>query len=470
MALVASYAYAATQLANPPTASPNPLSEPSAPDPEQGLVHLEALSRCESARAVIISNPTVSKAEEAAVKYKLDHFTGDADAVINHPEVEAVWICSPSQFHADQIKACAAAGKHVFCEKPIATDLQETVEAINACNEAGVKLMTALQRRFDPNFRRVKEAIEQDEVGEIVHVKLCSRDPAPPPFEYVKGGGGIFKDMAVHDLDMARFLMESEPVEVLARGSCQIDPAIEALPGPEAFDTATILIHFANGKDAMIDVCRQAPYGYDQRAEVLGKKGMIRTDNNYPNTARLYTADFTGNADMPFDFFMSRYKEAYVQETLAFVDCLVNDKPSPCSGKAGLIALVMAIAAGRSAQEKRWVTFAEMAGELCAMGDNDACAMDVVDGETGAINFLKLLSPMMGIVVDPSTASAAPASRPRATDQGEATRDPAPTAYAYGRRVKDEPTRGGAQPPIQEGGKPRTLEEYLAKADRDLYT
>ena len=126
---------------------------------------------------------------------------------------------------------------------------------------------------------------------------------------------------------------------------------------------------------------------------------------------------------------------------------------------------MIAIAAGRSAQEKRWVTFAEMAGELCAMGDNDACAMDVVDGETGAINFLKLLSPMMGIVVDPSIASSAPASRPRAMDQGEATRDPAPTAYAY-----DEPTRGGPQPPIQSGGKPRTLEEYLAKRDRDLYT
>ena len=318
--------------------------------------------------------------------------------------------------------------------------------------------MTALQRRFDPNFRRVKEAIEQDEVGEIVTVKLCSRDPAPPPFEYVKGGGGIFKDMAVHDLDMARFLMESEPVEVLARGSCQIDPAIEELAGPEAFDTATILIHFANGKDAVIDVCRQAPYGYDQRAEVLGKKGMIRTDNNYPNTARLYTADFTGNADMPFDFFMSRYKEAYMQETLAFVDALVHDKPSPCSGKAGLIALVMAIAAGRSAQEKRWVTFAEMAGELCSMGDNDACASDVVDSETGAINFLKLLSPTMGIVVDP-TASTAP-SRPRES-QGEATRDPAPTAYEY------EPTGGTAQP-AQRGEKPRTLAEYMA--GRDLYT
>mgnify|MGYP006143613319 CR=1 FL=1 len=167
-----------------------------------GIVHLEALSSCENAKAVIISNPTVSKAQAAADKYKLQDFSDSADDVINHPDVEAVWICSPSSFHAEQIKACAAAGKHVFCEKPIATDLAETIEAINACNNAGVKLMTALQRRFDPNFKRVKQAIVDGEVGETITVKLCSRDPAPPPFEYVQGGGGIFKDMAVHDLDV----------------------------------------------------------------------------------------------------------------------------------------------------------------------------------------------------------------------------------------------------------------------------
>merc|ERR1719393_805586 len=356
-----------------------------------GIVHLEALSKCENAKAVIISNPTVSKAEAAANKFKLDAFSGDAMEVINHPDVEAVWICSPSQFHADQIKACAAAGKHVFCEKPIATSVAETVEAINACNEAGVQLMTALQRRFDPNFLRVKQAISSGEIGEVVTVKLCSRDPAPPPIEYVKGGGGIFKDMAVHDLDMARFLMDSEPVEILASGSCQVSDVAE-LEGAEAYDTAMIFMRFANGKEAQIDVCRQAPYGYDQRAEVLGKQAMIMTDNTYPNTARISSATFTGNADMPYDFFMSRYKEAYVQETLAFVECLVNDKPSPCSGEDGLIALVMAIAAGKSAEENRWVKFSELAPDLCMLNDElpcgntstqEECELAVVDSDGG---------------------------------------------------------------------------------------
>merc|ERR1719201_1473846 len=325
-----------------------------------GIVHLEALASCAEAKPIIISNPTVSKAEAAASQYPGMQFSGDAMDVINHPDVEAVWICSPSQFHSEQIKACADAGKHIFCEKPIATDLVETVDAVNYSRQKGVKLMTALQRRFDPNFKRVKQAITTGEIGEPIVVKLCSRDPAPPPIEYVRGGGGIFKDMAVHDLDMARFLMGSEPVKVLASGSCQVDDAIKELEGPEAFDTASIVVRFENGKDAIIDVCRKAVYGYDQRAEVLGQKGMVMSENMQPSTVRKFTGDFVGQADMPYDFFMSRYKEAYKGETEAFIDCLVNDRPAPCTGRDGLVALVMAMAAGVSATEERWVDFGEI--------------------------------------------------------------------------------------------------------------
>lgn len=328
-----------------------------------GLVHLEAIANTAEAKAVIISNPTVSKAEAAAANYPGLIATSSADDVINHPDVEAVWICSPSQFHAQQIKACADAGKHVFCEKPLATDLKETIEAVNYCRKKNVKLMTALQRRFDPNFGRIKQAITTGEIGDPIVVKLCSRDPAPPPVEYVRGGGGIFKDMAVHDLDMARFLMGSEPVKVLATGSCQVDPGIADLEGPEAFDTASIIVRFENGKDAIIDVCRKAAYGYDQRAEVLGQEGMVMSENLQPSSVRKFTGEFVGQADMPFDFFMSRYKEAYVGETTAFIDALVNDKPAPCSGRDGLIALVMAMAAGKSAMEERWVDFGEVIRE-----------------------------------------------------------------------------------------------------------
>ncbi len=325
-----------------------------------GLVHLEALAQCPTAKPIIISNPTLSKADKAAEQYPGLATTTSASEVIQHPDVDAVWICSPSQFHADQITECANAGKHIFCEKPLATELDETIRAVNLCREKGVKLMTALQRRFDPNFARVKQSIDDGDVGELICVKLCSRDPAPPPFQYVKGGGGIFKDMAVHDLDMARYLMGSEPVALLASGSCQVSPEIASLPGPEAYDTATVIVKFANGKEAIIDVCRQAPYGYDQRAEVLGTKGMMMTDNMHPNTARIFTNEFVGNADLPYDFFMSRYKEAYKRETIAFVESLLEDKPAPCSGRDGLVALIMAIAAGISAHEERWVRFEEV--------------------------------------------------------------------------------------------------------------
>lgn len=329
-----------------------------------GLVHLEAITKAPGVTPVIVSNPTVSKAEAAAKQYNVKKFTNDAMEVIQDPEVDAVWICSPSQFHAEQIKAAAANKKDVFCEKPIATDLSETVEAINACNAAGVKLMIGLQRRFDENFKRVRTAVEEKEVGDPIMIKLCSRDPAPPPASYVKGGGGIFADMAVHDLDMSRFLACDDPIDILAIGSCHIDKSIEGFEGSEKFDTASCLVRYPNGVQAMIDVCRQSSFGYDQRAEVLGTSGMIQTDNVYPNTAKIFKSDFTGNADMPYDFFLSRYNEAYVTETIAFCDSLVNDTPVPCTGEDGLVALIMALAADKSAEENRWISFREIVEQV----------------------------------------------------------------------------------------------------------
>lgn len=166
--------------------------------------------------------------------------------------------------------------------------------------------------------------------------------------------------MAVHDLDMSRFLAGADPIDILAIGSCHIDKSIESLEGSEAFDTASCIVRYPNGVQAMIDVCRQSSFGYDQRAEVLGTKGMIQTDNVYPNTAKIFRGDFTGNADMPYDFFLSRYNEAYVTETIAFCESLVNDTPVPCTGQDGLIALTMAIAADLSAKEGRWVKFSDV--------------------------------------------------------------------------------------------------------------
>lgn len=170
--------------------------------------------------------------------------------------------------------------------------------------------------------------------------------------------------MAVHDLDMTRFLAGSDPIDILAIGSTHIDMEIAEYEGSEKYDTASCLVRYPGGVQAMIDVCRQSSFGYDQRAEVLGTKGMVQTDNVYPNTAKIYKSDYTGNADMPFDFFLSRYNEAYVTETVAFCESLVNDTPVPCTGTDGLIALIMAIAADKSAAENRWVKFNEIVQEV----------------------------------------------------------------------------------------------------------
>jgi len=326
-----------------------------------GIVHLETLRKCPKAKVVSIGGSSREETVSAlADKYGIAHFAKDADEVIRNPDVDAVWICSPSQYHAAQIRLAAELGKDIFCEKPIATELDETIQSVLFAREKGVKLMVALQRRFDPNFMRVKSAIMDGEIGSPVQIRLTSRDPSPPPKKYVEGGGGIFKDMAIHDLDMSRFLMGEDPLEVFATGSCMINQEIADLPGPEAYDTATIIVKYREGRTATIDVCRQATYGYDQRAEALGTAAMVMTDNMYPNTARVFTGDFVGMADLPYDFFMSRYIAAYEAETVAFIDSIESNADAPVTGEDGVIALAMAIAAGLSAKEQRWVKLSEV--------------------------------------------------------------------------------------------------------------
>ncbi|EOD26432.1 hypothetical protein EMIHUDRAFT_427003 [Emiliania huxleyi CCMP1516] len=332
-----------------------------------GIVHLETLRKCPKAKVVSIGGSSREETVSAlAEKYGIAHFAKDADEVIRNPDVDAVWICSPSQYHAAQIRLAAELGKDIFCEKPIATELDETIQSVLFAREKGVKLMVALQRRFDPNFMRVKSAIMDGEIGSPVQIRLTSRDPSPPPKKYVEGGGGIFKDMAIHDLDMSRFLMGEDPLE--------------------AYDTATIIVKYREGRTATIDVCRQASlpemtrdrarlpaattdacrqatYGYDQRAEALGTAAMVMTDNMYPNTARVFTGDFVGMADLPYDFFMSRYIAAYEATSTPLASrARAARAPSdaPVTGEDGVIALAMAIAAGLSAKEQRWVKLSEV--------------------------------------------------------------------------------------------------------------
>ncbi|MDR1949830.1 MAG: inositol 2-dehydrogenase [Spirochaetaceae bacterium] len=270
--------------------------------------------------------------------------------------IDAVLICSSTDTHADLAISAARAGKHIFCEKPIDLTVSKVKAALEAVKNAGVKLQIGFNRRFDHNFRRIRELSLAGEVGEIQLVRISSRDPAPPPPAYVAGSGGIFIDMMIHDFDMARFQAGSEITEVYAAGAVLIDPEIGRAGD---VDTALVTLRFANGALGVIDNSRKAVYGYDQRVEVFGSAGAAATENDLPNTVKLSNAaGVTG--EKPLYFFLERYKGAFIDEINAFTEAVLQDTAVPVSGEDGLEDLYAALAAGKSLKEKRPVTIAEV--------------------------------------------------------------------------------------------------------------
>jgi myo-inositol 2-dehydrogenase/D-chiro-inositol 1-dehydrogenase len=250
----------------------------------------------------------------------------------------------------------ARAGKHIFCEKPIDHSLEKIDRALDAVEKAGVKLQVGFNRRFDANFERVRRSIATGEIGTPHLLHIVSRDPGPPPISYIRVSGGMFLDMTIHDFDMARFLMQDEVTEVYTSASVRVDPEIGAAGD---VDTAVIMLRFAGGAIGTIDNCRQAPYGYDQRVEVLGSLGSVETENRYPNRAVISTAESV-RRDLPLNFFMERYSDSFTSELRAFVDAVLQDKPAPVSGIDGRIPVVMALAAKKSYEEGRPVRLAEI--------------------------------------------------------------------------------------------------------------
>lgn len=321
-----------------------------------GQVHAATIAyRVNSAQLAAVTDPIASAAQAVAGKFRIPTIANSYKDIIADPNIDAVMICTPTDTHAEIIQAAAAAGKHIFCEKPVALDLAQTDAAVNAAERAGVKLQLGFNRRFDANYARVRQAIVSGEVGEVRMVHIISRDPAPPPISYVKVSGGIFLDMTIHDWDMARFLTGSEIEEVYVQGGIRVDPAIGEAGD---IDTHVTLLRFANGAIGTIDNCRQAAYGYDQRVEVFGSKGVINTQNNYANNSVLSTAQSV-QRDLPLNFFMTRYTEAYAAEVEAFVASVVNNTPVAVSGQDGRAALLVGLAAKRSYAERRPVRVGE---------------------------------------------------------------------------------------------------------------
>ncbi len=310
-----------------------------------GQVHGATLSRMTTARAVAVSDFMPEAAE--ALGQTLGATVKSTEDILRDPGIDAVVIGTPTTTHYDIIQQAATEGKAIFCEKPIDLSVARIRDCLSAVEEAGVPFMVAFNRRFDPNFAHLQNQIAEQVIGNVEMVTILSRDPAPPPIGYIKTSGGIFRDMMIHDFDMARFLLGEEPVSLSAVGSCLVDAEIGEAGD---FDTAAVTLTTASGKICQISNSRRATYGYDQRVEVHGSKGMLRAANVLENTVELATGDgFNTAATQPF--FLERYAAAYRAEMTHFVNCVVSGNAVAPNGQDGLRAQVLADAADAAARD-----------------------------------------------------------------------------------------------------------------------
>jgi len=321
-----------------------------------GKLHAGNLAyRVPEANIIAIADIFLEAAEKCAADFQIPSAVKDYREIMENPDIEAVIICSSTDTHTRMIEEAAAAGKHIFCEKPIDFDLARIDRALEAVDKAGVKLQVGFNRRFDPNFKRVREMVSAGKIGTPHILRITSRDPGPPPIEYIKVSGGIFLDMTIHDFDMARYLI-GEVSEIYAVGGVMVDPEIGQAGD---IDTTVITLRFANGAIGTIDNSRRAVYGYDQRVEVFGSEGMVAVSNNTPDTA-VYSDVEGVHSSLPLFFFVERYTEAYVAEMREFIECIQRDKTPSVTGIDGRIPVVMGYAAMKSYEENRPVKLSEI--------------------------------------------------------------------------------------------------------------
>ncbi|MEL6609765.1 MAG: inositol 2-dehydrogenase [Pseudomonadota bacterium] len=315
-----------------------------------GQVHARAIKDNPDARVVAVADAIAPAAEALAASTGAD--VRSADDVIASPDIDAVVIGTPTTTHYDLIHAAARAGKAIFCEKPVDLSSDRIRDCIKVVEEAGVPFLTAFNRRFDPNFAALQRRIAEGAIGRVEMVTILSRDPAPPPIDYITSSGGIFRDMMIHDLDMARFLLGEEPVTVYAVGSALVDPAIGAAGD---VDTAAVTLTTASGAICQISNSRRATYGYDQRIEVHGAAGMLRAHNQTEDTVE--QADASGFRTAPAqNFFLQRYERAYAAEMAAFVAALKTGQAPQPTIHDGLRAQLLADAADASLRSGAPVT------------------------------------------------------------------------------------------------------------------
>jgi myo-inositol 2-dehydrogenase / D-chiro-inositol 1-dehydrogenase len=321
-----------------------------------GRIHYDLVRRIKDVEVIAIADSFAENMTEIFDEYGVDNYTADFNDILTNSEIDTVIVCSPTDTHADVCIAAAKAGKDIFCEKPIDLDVGRVEEVLTEVEKAGVYFQVGFNRRFDPNFFKAKKAILDGEIGDVHIIKITSRDPEAPPISYVKSSGGMFVDMTIHDFDMARYLANSEPVQVYAVGDALINKEILQY---DDIDTAIITIIFDNGALAVIDNSRQAAYGYDQRVEVFGSKGMVKCENNTPTQTTLFLKDAV-KTDKPLYFFLERYLASFEEELVQFFNAMETGQQTPVIGKDGLVPLLMAIAAKRSLKENRPVMISEI--------------------------------------------------------------------------------------------------------------
>ncbi len=323
-----------------------------------GKVHAKAITSNPKAQLVAVADAFEKAASDLAGQYGCDIRT--VDAILQSADIDAVVICTPTDTHADLIEQFSRAGKAIFCEKPIDLDVERVKACLKVVDAESATLMVGFNRRFDPHFRAMRKAIDEGQIGDVEMVTIVSRDPGAPPVDYIKRSGGIFRDMTIHDFDMARFMLGEEIETVSGQASVLVDPAIGEAGD---YDSVSVMLSTASGKHATISNSRRATYGYDQRIEVHGSKGAVAAENQRPVSIEI--ANASGYTRPPLhDFFMTRYTEAYAREISEFIDAVESKAPARPSGLDGLIALALADAAVKSVQEGRAVKVSEITGGL----------------------------------------------------------------------------------------------------------
>lgn len=323
-----------------------------------GKVHLQSITyHVKNAVVTAIADPFMNEETEKFVKSMgVEKISKDYKDIINDPEIDAVMVCSSTDTHSSISVEAINAGKHVFCEKPVDHSIEKIQAVADALEGKKLKFQVGFNRRFDHNFAAIRKAVDDGRIGDPHIVKITSRDPEPPNPAYIKVSGGIFLDMTIHDFDMATFLVNSDVEEVYVQSAVLVDPAI----GEQGdVDTAIITMKMANGALCVIDNSRKAAYGYDQRAEVFGSKGMVATSNDTLSSAVVSDANgVTG--EKPLFFFLERYMQSFTDEVAQFVDAIENDKDVPVGIHAGMQSVKIGLAAKKSVEEHRPVKLSEI--------------------------------------------------------------------------------------------------------------